>query len=355
MIKKEANIKKLENSMLEIEASITVGELNKYREGAVKKLGAEIKTDGFRQGHIPENILIEKIGEMALLNEMAEMALADIYPALIMQNEIKALGHPQITITKLAPNNPVEFKAVVAVLPEITLPDYKKLAQKINNEKKEKIEITEKEVEDTITQIQKMNTEQNTPVKDAEGKISEPTLPEINDEFVKKLGDFKDVADFKIKLKENIRTEKERKAEEIKRVKIMDTILENTKMELPEIIAKNEAGRMLAQTKADIAKMGLQFDKYLEHIKKTEEELRKEMTPEAEKRAKIQLILDMIIKTENIKPDENEVKKNIEQILQQHNKTANSANKQIKENDIRPYVEMVLSNQEVFKLLEKEV
>ena len=345
--KREIEIKNLENSIIEIKSSITIKELELQKKKAVKNLSSEIKMDGFRKGHIPEDVLIQKIGEMPLLNEMAELALSDIYPTIIIQNNIKAIGQPQITITKIAPNNPIDFKITVAIMPEFKLPDYKKIAKKINNEKVEPIEVTEKEIEDTITHIQKSNAPHPEINKDEKGveKAEKPELPEINDEFVKKLGDFKDVADFKNKLKENIKKEKENKASEIKRVKIIDTILENIKIELPQIIIDSETERMLAQTKSDITRMGLQFDKYLEHIKKTEDEFKKELKPEAEKRAKIQLILDKIIKEEKIVPDENEVKNNVKALLEQH--------KEAKEEQVKPYVEMVLSNQEVFKLLEK--
>lgn len=346
--KRTIKINELENSTIEIETSIMPEELEKYKESAVKNLGSNIKIDGFRQGHIPENVLIQKIGEMPLLNEMTELALADIYPAIIVENKIKAIGRPQINITKIAPKNPVELKIIIAIMPEITLPDHKKIAQKINLEKKESIEVTEKELDDTITQIQKMNAEKTEITEDENGKktSTEPKLPEITDEFVKKLGDFNDVEDFKNKIKENIKKEKENKAQEIKRVKIMDAILEKTKLVLPSVITENETERMLAQSKSDIERMGLQFDKYLEHIKKTEEEFKKEISPEAEKRAKIQLILDEIIKKEEIKADEEEVKKNVDALLKQH--------KDATEEQVKPYVEMVLSNQAVFKLLENQ-
>ncbi len=340
--------------MVEIESSISVEELNKYKERALKKLGAEIAIDGFRKGHIPENILLAKIGEMPFLNETAEMALSDIYPVLILKNKIDAIGRPQITITKMAPGNPVEFKIKTAVLPECLLPDYKKIAQKINGEKQEKIEVLDKEVADAIAQIQrtKSGKVEAPQIKKGGEKTDTPKLPELTDEFVKKMGAFKNVADFKNKIRENIKQKKEQRARENKRARIIDGLLAETKIVLPEIIIATETERMFAQVKNDISRMGLKFDKYLEHLKKTEEDLRKELAPEAEKRAKIQMILDKIIKEEKIKPTEEEIKKNVAAILEQHRKVPNQ-NEQIKEENIRPYVEMVLSNQEVFKLLEK--
>ncbi len=351
--KRIVDIKKLNNSEIEIKSSISAEELSKYEEKALKEMGEEISIDGFRKGHIPENILKEKLGEMSILNQMAEMALSDIYPVIVLENKLDVIGQPQITITKMAPNNPVEFTIKSAILPQFELPDYKKIAKEINSKKEEEIEVTEKEVEATIKQIQKMNVIKNqdseTPPISNEINSNTEDLKEdeeITDDFVKKLGDFKDVNDFKIKLKENIKQEKLNKAQEAKRVKIMDAILKETKIELPEIIIKDETERLFAQTKADITRMGLKFDKYLEHLKKTEDDLRKELQPDAEKRAQIQFILDKIIKEEKIVANKEELEKNVEQILKQHSEA--------KEENVRPYIEMVLSNQEVFKLLEKQ-
>ncbi|MEA2113007.1 MAG: trigger factor [Patescibacteria group bacterium] len=339
--KRTVEINNVSTSEVEIKSSISVEELNRYKEGALKKLGEEISMDGFRKGHIPENILKEKLGELAILNQMAEMALADIYPLIVVENKIDVIGHPQVTITKLAPDNPVEFTVKSAIFPQFELPDYKKIAKKINSEKQEVIEVKDEEMETAIKQIQKVNQSPEAIKEETrEGNV------ELTDEFVKKLGDFKDVDDFKNKLKENIKLEKTNKAGEAKKVKIMDKILTETKLELPEIIIKDETERLLNQTKADITRMGLQFDKYLEHLKKTEEDLRKELQPDAEKRAKIQFILDKITKTEKIEVDKGEVEKNIKEILKQH--------KEAKEENVRPYIEMVLSNQEVFKLLEEQ-
>lgn len=350
--KRIVEISNLDNSIVEMKSTIAVEELGKYREKALKQLGEGLSVDGFRKDHIPESVLIDKVGEMAILNQMAELALSDIYPVIVLENKIDVIGQPQITITKMTPNNPVEFKITSAVLPHFELPDYKKIAKKINSEKTEVIDVTDKEVEDVLVQIQKTHATPTAPIEKTEGsnppKADEQSLklPEINDEFVKKLGDYKDVADFKVKLKENIKKDKGNKAVEVKRVKMMDSILAETKIDLPKVIIENETERMLAQTREDITRMGLQFDKYLEHIKKTEDDLKKELQPEAEKRTKIQFVLDKIIKMEKIKPNEEEVKKNVEQILKQH--------KDAKEENARPYIEMVLSNQEVFKLLEDQ-
>jgi len=343
--KRTVEIKNLDNSMVEITSALSIQDLEKYEAGALKKINDEISIDGFRKGYIPKNILVKKVGEMTILNQMVEMALTNIYPLIVLENKLEVIGQPQVTITKITPHEPVEFKILSAILPQFELPDYKDIAKKINTEKTTTPEVTEKELSETIMQIQKIN--QTPPPQPREDKTTpQETIGELTDEFVKTLGDFKDVADFRTKLKENIKRDKENKIQEVKRVKIMEKILAETNIKLPPVIIENETERLFTQTKADITKMGLQFDKYLEHLKKTEEELKKELQPDAEKRAKIQFVLDKIIRKENIKANQAELEKNVKQILEQY--------KDAKEEQVRSYVEMVLSNQEVFSLLEKQ-
>jgi FKBP-type peptidyl-prolyl cis-trans isomerase (trigger factor) len=337
-------IKKLANSTVEIESSLSVEELNRYREPALKKLGEEITLDGFRKNHIPEKILEEKIGAMTILNQMVELALSDTYPLIVTKNNLAVIGQPHITITKMTLNQPVEFKITSAILPEFDLPDYQAIARTINSKKEGVAEVTEEELASAIKQIQKISSRPlATPTE--ESKTTEVEA-ELTDASVKKLGSFKDVADFKAKLKENLYQEKKNKAQEAQRVKIMDALLTEIKLTLPEIIIQEETERLFNQTKSDIAQMGLNFEKYLEHLKKTAEELKQELRPDAEKRAKIQFILDKIIKAEQIEADPIEVTQNIEYILKQH--------PEAKQEVVRSYVEMVLSNQAVFKLLEKQ-
>jgi len=142
-------IKTLENSEIEIKAEIPEKIISKYRDRAIKSLGKNVKIDGFREGHIPENILISKIGEQAILEEQAQMALADVYPVIIQNEKLNVIGRPEVTVTKIAPKNPIEFKIRTAVMPDIKLPDYKKIASKIELDEKNS-GVSDKEVEEAV-------------------------------------------------------------------------------------------------------------------------------------------------------------------------------------------------------------
>ncbi|HEY0221038.1 MAG TPA: hypothetical protein VGC58_02335, partial [Candidatus Paceibacterota bacterium] len=171
-------------------------------------------------------------------------------------------------------------------------------------------------------------------------------LPELDMNFVKMLGDFKDVDDFKSKIRENIKREKELKEKDKRRIAVIEKIIENSTIELPKIIIDGETEKMLAQFKDDVAKSGLTFEGYLEHIKKSEEDLKSEWKDTAIKRAKSQVILNTISKDEGINAKEEDIKREMEYILA-HNKDADRFR-------VRMYVDTFLTNELVFKFLESQ-
>ncbi|MCI5108620.1 MAG: hypothetical protein MRY49_02130 [Candidatus Pacebacteria bacterium] len=322
------------DSEVKISGEISADSLNSYRERAIKNISTDVEIKGFRKGKVPEDVLIKNVGEMSVLQEAAELALSDAYPKIILEHKIEPLGHPQVSITKLAPKEDLGFSITTAVMPKVTLPDYKTISKKISSEKEE-VKIEDKEVEEAVTNIQNSI---------AQGK-GEKELPEVSDEFVKKLGDFKNVEDFKKKLKENLMLEKERLAKDKKRNRIADAIIEKSKISIPKLLIDGELERMLSQFKADIEQSGLTYDKYLTEVKKTDEDIRKEWMPIAEKKAKLQLILNKIALEEKVKPEEDQVKKEMEHILSHH--------KDAPEERVRIFVETMLTNEKVFEFLEK--
>jgi len=347
-IYKIKDTKKLPDCEVEITAEITMEALEDYKVKALKKIKEVAELPGFRKGHVPDATLKEKFGEMGILEDAGEMAINDSAIEILVESKINFLGRPDIALSKIALGSPIEFKIKVTVIPEVKLPDYKKIAKKENSVEEKIEEVTEKQVEETIEQIRKMYAEQNHSHAHSEvhKDDEELPLPEINDEFVKKLGDFKDVADFKEKLKINIGKEKEIHAKDKKRGMLLEKLVAETKIEMPKIVVESELEKMEGQFKGDIAQMGLQPEEYLKHIKKTWEDLRKEWYPDAEKRAKTQLILQKISLEEKIEPNKEDVEKEIKNLIAQY--------KGADPERVKAYVEMVLVNDAVIKFLENQ-
>jgi len=327
----EVKIKKLDGSEIEIEGEIPFKDLEKHKEQALKTLGSNIKIDGFRKGHVPEKIIMGKIGEPALLNEMAQRALSENYPKIIIENKISPITHPDITITKIAMGNPLGFKIKVPVMPEVLLPDYKKIAEE-NRPGQEKFIATEEEEKNLINQVLQSKT--------VDGKT-----PKLTDDLVKKLGDFKNLKDFKERIRDGIKKEKEFRQKNKRRLEIIDKIVEETKVDLPDIITQSELDKMLAQIDEDVKRIGMDREKYLKSLGKTEEQVRVEWRTEAEKRGKTQLIVNKIAVQEKIFPKKKDIDHETKHILG-HRPEAN-------EDRVRIYSETLLTNEAVMKFLEE--
>ena len=340
----KVNIKKLEKSEIEIEGEISGEDFSKYWEKAIKKMGENLELPGFRKGHIPENIILKNVPEITILEEMAQMALNEFYPQILMEEKIDAIGRPEIFITKIAKENPLGFKIKTAVMPKIKLSDYKKIAKEENKNKSEVL-VSDEDVEKAILEIRKMRVKKENPGEEENPPAGgEENLPVFDDNFVKELGNFSNVSDFKNKLRENIKFEKEMKEKEKTRLNIVEKIIKEMEGEIPKLLVDLELGKMMARVKNDVEAMGFKFEDYLKHLNKTEEEVKKNMEKDAEKQAKLQLAVNQISINENIKPNESDIENEVALILKQY-KDANSER-------VRAYVENVLTNEKVFQFLE---
>ena len=361
----KVTIKKLPKSEIEIEGELDSAVFESYFSKALKKIGENVELDGFRKGKVPESVLLSKVPENHILEEMAEMALSEHYPKIITDEKIDAISRPEISITKLARNNPLGFKIKTAILPEIKLPEYKNIAKKVLaqvTEAEKNIIVTEEDLENTINDIRKSrapkiqmkNTTSPQPSPEEGEEASSPSqektgdevLPEFNDDFVRSLGPFKDVADFKDKLKENIKLEKENQQKEKTRLNMIEEIVNASEMDLPEILVEIELDKILYRMESDITQMGLKFEDYLKHLNKTKEDLRKDFRSDAEKKAKLALILNEISKIEKITADPEQVAKEVTAILE-HYKEADPERAQM-------HAENVLTNEKIFQFLENQ-
>jgi len=288
-------IKLLPNSEAEIIGEISAEIFMSGRNKAVKEFSEKVEMDGFRKGKIPEDILIKNIGLDAVLEKMAAIALEKEYPKIINEHKIRAIGRPEITLTKAAENNPLGFKIKTSVLPEIALPDYKKIARLVGG------------------QAQKVSASSADKVADAA----------VNDDEVNK--------------------EKERR-----RMEILEKTAEEIKQDMPKFLVEAEKDKMAEEMKRNIAQTGLKWDDYLKHIKKTEEELKKDWEKEAVKRVKYGLILDQMTEQEKIEIPDDELEKEAAAMIEYHKNLGQELDKE----RVKHYLSGIMRNEKLFQMLE---
>jgi FKBP-type peptidyl-prolyl cis-trans isomerase (trigger factor) len=318
-------IKKLPKSEIEITADMPAAVFDSYRTVALKNINNSITIDGFRKGNIPEKVLIAKVGEKTILEEMTELALSDAYPAIVIDHALDPVSRPEISITKMATGNPLEFKIRTAIMPEVTLGDYKKIAKETPKQK-ETASVSEKEIDEALANFKKSH--------EGDG----------HDHAGHDHASF-DTPEFRQKIKEALVENKRMDAIEKRRIAMADKIVETAIIDLPRVLVESETNRIEAQFKEDISRMGVNLDDYLKSAKKTLDDLRTEWAPHGEKKAKLQLALNKIAELEKIRAEEKEIEAEVTHILE-HYKDADRAR-------AHAYAAGVLTNEKVFQFLEK--
>ncbi len=352
----DLEVKELPGSEVELSGEIPTEVAHKHRMKAVRKIQKNLELPGFRKGHVPEEMVLEHVGEAAVMQEVAELALSVAYPQIVEDKKLDVVGRPEVSITKLAAGNPIGFKITSAVYPHITLPNYKKIAAEEvkKHDDPESVEVTESDVDAELLRLQKMlagapHTGGDAKEEDSkegvkEDKTEETTLPELDDDFARQLGDFQDLAHLKDKIRTGLGTDKKQKAHEKRRIAIADSVIAKSTLEVPKVFVDGEIGQMMASFEDRVSRAGMKLDDYLEQVKKTADDLRKEWQPDALKRAKLQLIFNEIAKEEKLSPDTEKLEREVQHVKEHY--------PDAEESSIRNFVAAQMMNEAVFEFLE---
>lgn len=379
-------IKKLPKSEIEIKVEISEAKLKEFKTKSCEEIAKNIKIDGFRPGHIPQEILEKNIDKKYITAHAQELAIQKTYSEIVTKENLQVVSRPKVKIEK---DEPFTYTITVSVLPEIEVKNY----QSIKVSKKE-ISVTEKEINEILEDLKKHGTTYkdveraskkgdrvevnfegfdekgeavkntktvNHPVilgsdvlvpgfedeltglkkdekkefdiifpgdyhkKDFQKKkvhfkaemkrIEEPIIPEINEEFIEKMtGKKQTVDEVKKEIEKSVKVRKEKEARQKQESEYIEELLKKSKVEIPEGMIEEEAQFMIEDIKAEISRKNLNFEKFLAQAKTNEEELLKKYKPEAEKRIKIRLAINHLIKEEKIEVTEKDLSEELNQI-----------------------------------------
>ncbi len=167
------------------------------------------------------------------------------------------------------------------------------------------------------------------------GHIHEKSLPEVNDEFVPKLGEFKTVDEFKKQIEEDLKSQKESEVTEKFKDDLVRELAEISKIPVPEILIEDQKRSIEMDMQQNLMYSGLTLEQYLERLGKTREEwLEGDVKKAAEDRVKAGLALAEVSKVEKIDATVTELDERIKQMKEQY---ANNkeALKQLESDEVR--------------------
>ena len=366
-------VEKLEHNMAKLTIEVSAEELEKALQGAYNKQKKNISIPGFRKGKVPRQMIEKMYGPEVFYDDAANQLIPEAYGKVYDEEDLEIVSQPKIDIVQIEKGKPFIFTAEVALKPEVTLGEYKGLkVEKISNRVTQK-EIEAKLVEDqdkdevvldfegfvdgvafeggkgenyplTIgsgafipgfeEQLIGANLEEEKEVnvkfpeeyhaKDLAGKeavfkctvheIKVKELPELDDEFASEVSEFETLdaykADIKAKIKEQKIAEGKRKQED----KAVEEAVANAQMDIPDAMVDTEVRQMANDFAQRLQQQGLTLDQYFQFTGMTAEKMTDELKPQALKRIQTRLVLEAIVKAENIEISDEKIDEEIQKM-----------------------------------------
>ena len=155
-------------------------------------------------------------------------------------------------------------------------------------------------------------------VKLHEIKVKE--LPAIDDEFAKDVSEFDTLKDLKASIKEKLVEDKKNQAKYQLEDAVIKEVAKNTEIDIPSGMIETELDNILKDIDGRLAYQGLNLAQYLKLINKSEDDMRKEYEAQASDSVKTRLVLEAIVKAENIEASDAEIEEKIKEMAKNYGK-----------------------------------
>lgn len=148
--------------------------------------------------------------------------------------------------------------------------------------------------------------------------IKETELPELDDDFAEDVSEFDTLDEYKEDLKATLKSKKEKEAKNEKEGKVVDKIIENASMEIPDPMIETQKEQMMNEFAQQISYQGLSLEQYFQFTGMTKEKFLETAAPEAERRIKSRLVLEAIAKAEDIQVSEEELTEELNKMAEMY-------------------------------------
>jgi trigger factor len=364
----QSSVETLSPTRVRLTVDVTFDELKPDLDAAYKKIGRQVRVQGFRPGKVPPRILDQRVGRGVVLEEAVQEALPRLYSEAVGESGVAPVGRPEVDVTDLQDGAKLTFTAEVDVRPDIELPAYDSLSVTVDE-----AVVTDADVDEQIDELRERFASL-TPVErtaetgdfltldlvatvegeevpggtatdlsyelgkddlldglddavagaaagdvrtftttllagDMEGReaevavtvraVNERSLPEVDDAFAEGSG-FESAEALRADVRSRLERMKLMQQGVDARDKVLETLLEQVEVPLPESVVEAENEWRTEQTQQQLAQAGMTLDLYLESEGKNEEEFAEQLREGAEKAVKAQLVLDAVADKEEL-------------------------------------------------------
>ena len=165
-------------------------------------------------------------------------------------------------------------------------------------------------------------------------EIKEKELPELDDEFASEVSEFDTLEEYKADVKARLTEKKEKEAKDAKEAAVIEAIVNDSEMEIPEAMLTTQQKQMVDEFAQRIQMQGLSIDQYFQFTGTTYDKMIEQVKPQAEKRIKSRLVLEAIVKAENIEASEEDYEEEIKVMAEAYQMEADKVKEMLPEKSV---------------------
>lgn len=147
-------------------------------------------------------------------------------------------------------------------------------------------------------------------------EIKEKQLPELDDEFAGEVSEFDTLDEYKADVKAKLAEKKEKENKEAKESAVIEAIIADADMEIPEAMLLTQQRQLVEDFAQRIQGQGLSIDQYYQFTGSSYEQMVEQVKPQAEKRIQSRLVLEAVVKAENIAATEEEYQEELSKMAE---------------------------------------
>ena len=142
-------------------------------------------------------------------------------------------------------------------------------------------------------------------------EIKYKELPELNDEFAGEVSEFETLDEYKAEIRKKLTESKEKQAATENENRVVEAVVKNATMEIPEAMIDSQLDNMVSEYARNMQNHGISLEQYMQYTGMTIDKLKEQMRPQAVKRIETRLVLEAVVKAENIQVTDEKVDEEI--------------------------------------------
>ena len=171
--------------------------------------------------------------------------------------------------------------------------------------------------------------------------IREKEMPELDEDFVKEVSETANtVEEYKAEIRERLEKQAENRAETAFENEVIEKVCENAEVDIPAAMIEDQIDSMLRDMEMRMMYQGMKLEDYVKYTGQTMEQLREMYKPSAEERVKTQLVVNAVMKAEEIKADETETDAEIAKYAEQNKKSLEEFKGMLSDGDKEYFAEL---------------